>query len=185
MKKLFSAFLIALAFFACGPLPQDQEAESAVGITAPDGYAVSCASGYIRSVPHLCLRMFDVGSESDITAPPTGACRTTTFTGIPETAKALLLDVVFLINSNNTVSRKDVLLDFYTDNTCGTLAQIRYASVWEYTAMADTRIASFCCNQVIVDNVPSGGFARIYTVSAYANVGNGSRIQWILMGYYD
>lgn len=115
--KFLSAFLIAFVFFACGPLPQEQEAESAVGITAPDGYSISCATNFSRTTPHLCIKT-TVPSSSVLTLDNT--CRNVDLVathGYVATGKARLGYSVSILSAN-AVAVREVNTIFYTDSGC-------------------------------------------------------------------
>lgn len=139
MKKLVSAFLIALAFFACGPLPQDQEAESAVGITAPDGYSVACISGFTRVVPHQCSLL--TGTAVSFSATLGNVCSSFDLSSgaliVPLSTKFVVVNAGIGINAANAVAIRQVTFITFLDSGCVSQYNAVKQSIREFSAVAD------------------------------------------------
>ena len=179
MNKLFSAFLIALAFFACGPLPQDQEAESAVGITAPDGYAVTCASGYVRIAPHNCKGLSFVET---VVFTVNGACNTVTLSTVPSSALGVYGTLITVWQSANAIANRSVQTDFFTTAGCTgqtfTATQVQR----EWVALAATNMGQTLLGQITFRK--SSGTTNFYAINT-AIACTGCTQSLAVEGYYD
>lgn len=115
MRKFLSIITLAILAFACGPVPE--EVESNVGITAPDGYSVSCTTNFSRVVPHLCLRT-TVPSSSTLTLDNT--CRSIDMVATHGFALASKIRLGYSVSivSANSVAVREVNTLFYTDAGC-------------------------------------------------------------------
>lgn len=135
MLRFVTSVLLVLLVLACGPLPQQQEAQSNVGITAPDGYSVLCAAGYARTVPHFCS--IDVSSGTKVLTLDS-TCRnfsvSTTYgtSGTVRRLEAFLQTLIYSQNVANAVDRASV--NFYIDASCTSLFIPIEHSLIEWTA---------------------------------------------------
>lgn len=116
MKKYILAIGL-LVLLACAP--PHQEAESTVSITAPDGYAVTCVTGFTRLVPHLCGVSPNTGVQ---VATVDGTCRSIDWVsvlGVPITTKYITLHENVTIQSGNAISSlRGVAILYYVDSSC-------------------------------------------------------------------
>lgn len=139
MKKFFSIVALALLAFACGPVPN--EVESNVGITAPDGYAVACYTGYTRTTPHYCADTTHSSASYTATSVELdGTCRNFDIsTGppvLPTSVKFLQAQVAVLINSGNVIGIRQISMSFYWDASCTTFFGSLKQSTREEVAVA-------------------------------------------------
>lgn len=135
MKKLFVSVFLFSIFFAWAYLPQPEKVESAVGITAPDGFSIACAAGYQRTVPHFCS--IDVSSGTKVLILDS-TCRnfsvSTTYgtSGQVKRLEAFLQTLLYSQNVANAVDRASV--NFYIDSGCTQLFIPVEHSLIEWTA---------------------------------------------------
>lgn len=144
MRRFVLSVLLLLLVLACGPLPQEDQAESNVGITAPDGYSIACATNFSRSTPHWCLKT-TVPSSTVLTLDNT--CRSVnlvTSHGFVATGKARLGYSVSIVSAN-AVAVREVNTIFYTDSSCVTQANMPQFlfRVYEQVALTAREIFSF------------------------------------------
>jgi hypothetical protein len=181
MKKLFSSVLLVLAIFACGPLPQEQEAESAVGITAPDGFSIACTSFYTRIVPHYCVdKAFD-GTQLVTTSISGLGCQSVNVsTWIPSTATYAYVLVDMTILSSNAVANRESRITFHAQASCADSAVDNvYISTREYVATAANTIIH---RQYVAAQIPVVNGVLWY---AHSTTGNPITQAIFLIGYYD
>jgi hypothetical protein len=177
MKKLFLIPLL-LGVLACGS--STPEAESTVGITAPDGFSVGCAVNYIRSLPHFCATTFSV-SNQEVWLETTTGCKTHTLTSVPSTTKRVLLWINLDLRASNVVSNKQVLSNLFSDASCVTQVDSYNLGLREMVATADgTTLGSISINvsAVTVSNT-------VVTSQTFAGGGTGSAVTYKILGYYD
>lgn len=178
--------LIGFAFvYACGQIPEAPVAESAVGITAPDGYSIACASGFTRITPHYCV--FE-NSQANVSLTITGSCQSVDTTaapgtgfGLPANIKAIEAIVDVRIYGGNVAGQLDnITLLFYTGAAC-TNPQNMYVRVQatEFTAIANTEMFSVTGRAYIRLN---NSLIRYFGT----HVGGSNRQVYLtLLGYYD
>lgn len=178
MKKFLSAFLTAVAFFACGPLPQEQEAESAVGITAPDGYAVTCASSYTRVAPHLCAL---TNTPTETTPAFTyGVCKTWTLSTIPSSSKSAIVQLGFDVQSANVINiAREINITFYANAGCGLSTSTSSLVGYEFVALTARTIAG-SKQQVTIPTVAGVAYFIANQVSCPT-----CSVTMQIQGYYD
>lgn len=184
MKQLFSLVAILLFAFACGPLPQEQEAKSAVGITAPDGFSVACVDGFTRRLPHLCNFSSAAGAIATQTAIADGVCRSfdLSATVLPTSARAVRGYVRIVITSTNAISIKGVSFGPFVDAGCTTGAHTFYNQIREFAAVAaNTTIFE---SYIPFDYLPLNA-DRILTYTATTTGGASSTAYLVILGYYD
>lgn len=177
--------LIGFAFvYACGQIPDAPEAESAVGITAPDGFSVTCRTGFTRRFPHYCQNN-DAILVGGIPWVNGVACTSRTMTGsIGLPASTLVrLQVNMNARANNVLGLRTSVVGFSRDAVCTNIVQIVTYTAYEHSAVvAGTVIAQ---SSFIVE-VP-----LITTDSIVANQsnaggnGNAEVFNTYLLGYYD
>lgn len=173
--------LIGFAFvYACGQIPDASEAESAVGITAPDGFSVSCGTNFIRVQPHFCAYTF-----TSVTSLSKGGCLSfqpsAVWLGVPTTAKALLVSLDSSLYSNNVINQYNTnFVGFYTSSGCAiSQATYHFFGAKEFTAIASTVIARSVNNYFVTINSDTVWYL-------YSTVGGGSHsVNVGLVGYYD
>lgn len=183
MQRFVLSVALLLLVFACGPLPQEEQAESAVGITAPDGYSVSCASNYTRVLPHFC-KVQTFGSPTSLTID--GSCRSinlNTLYSVPTTAKAVLLHIEHIVTSNNAIGQHLLTSRFYNDISCA--AGQSYPNIEinhrEAVAVVASTIAIF--DSMHGPIVLASGAVLPYVISL-ANC-TGCSMTVVPIGYYD
>lgn len=178
MKKLVLAFLIAVAFFVCGPLPQD--VESNVGITAPDGFSVACDTFYSRAVPHFCSR----SAPNGFAVTSDGTCRSVSAAtiGVPTTSRLLLIKSSFDIRSGNAVGQKGITIQWYQDVSCSTTYDSYSLFTTEYVATAlNTSIQSASFQYII----PMISGVVYYKATLVGTMGANAGVLNSVVGYYD
>ena len=132
MKKLFIVplFLILLACGSSVPV-----AESTVGITAPDGFAAACVTGYTRTLPHFCAK--DVVTAS-VSLTNDSTCRTLVPDAvIPTVAKYVEVLVNVSVASGNAIAQRTVAPVFYLTAGCASNIQ-----QWGFTVREAVAVAS-------------------------------------------
>ena len=173
--------MIGLAFFACGPLPQEQEAESAVGITAPDGFSVACTSFYTRIVPHYCAdKAFD-GTQLVVTSLSGLGCQSVSVsTYIPTTATYLYVLLDMSILSSNAIANRESRITFHSQASCVDSAVDNvYIATREYVATAANTIIH---RQYVPAQIPVVNGTLWYS---HSTTGNPITQGIFLIGYYD
>lgn len=181
MKRFFASVFLTLLMFACGPIPQE-EAQSNVGITAPDGFSIACYTGFTRTTPHFCA---DTTSSAAIyTATLDNTCRnfdlTISVPVVPTSSKFVYGQAAFVINSNNAIAIRNVIMTFYWDNTCTTAFGSAKQSIREFAAVAAGTELSNPNFQMMVPVVAQ----KIYYKGTTTG-GVNSLFSFIPFGYYD
>lgn len=173
--------LIGFAFvYACGQIPDAPDAESAVGITAPDGYAISCGTNFIRVQPHFCAYTF-----TNTIILTKGSCLSfqpsTVWNGVPTTAKALSISIDSTLFSNNVLNQYNTnFVGFYTASGCATTqSSFHFFGAKEFTAIASTVIARNVTNTFVT--ISSDAVWYLYSTVG----GSGHSVSVGLVGYYD
>lgn len=101
-----------------------EKAQSTVGITAPDGFAVLCTSTNIRMVPHHCVyTAANIGTLTPLILDNT--CRTFGSFGSNVRAVDIAKDIV--IFSNNAVALRTMAVSFFIENTCVVASGVQMA----------------------------------------------------------
>jgi len=179
MQRFFLSILLVLAIFACGPLPQEQEAESAVGITAPDGFSISCVSQFTRSVPHFCKK----NSTSSVSVTLDNTCRAIDHSatwGVPTTAKYVQGSFLSILVSNTLVTERRIQFVVYNESTCTTIHDTVDVGVREFVALAPTVIHRSYSSLI----VPLSNNGNLYYKANNVDGASHSGL-WQLTGYYD
>mgnify|MGYP003393854076 FL=1 len=141
MRRFFSSVCLVLLVIACGSLPQEQEAESAVGITAPDGYSVTCASSYTRAAPHLCL-LANTPTETTPTFTY-GVCKTWSLSTIPSSSKSVIVQLGLDVQSANVINNaREINITYYANAGCGLATSTSSLMAYEFVALAARSIAT-------------------------------------------
>ena len=131
MKKLLSLLLLPL-LFACGAeqshetvtqqivqAVQPNEAEATTILGNPDPMSVACNTGFVRSAPHICLSNITRQSREKVSWNTTlVTCQTKTWTTIPTTATAVILEHFVQLGASNAVANRSETVDIYDSNTC-------------------------------------------------------------------
>lgn len=183
MQRFVISSVLCLLVLACGPLPQEQEAESAVGITAPDGYAVTCATSFIRVSPHRCMVNAVPGIGTALVADNT--CRfidvTTLSPSIPSSARVLVTRFDLMLRSNNAIAWRGANLAIYNDSSCLSVnSQFRWG-IREFAAIVFSTI------QVIdvVIEVPIINNGLVYYSANDDSSSSTPAMTFVPTGYYD
>jgi hypothetical protein len=182
MKKVFlSVFLFSIVFaWAC--LPQPEKVESAVGITAPDGYSISCATNYTRAVPHYCT--FNNISTQLLTADNT--CRSVNLVavfGVPTTVRLVRLSHLHVIVGQNAVGLNQTRLTTFSDASCiTTVTPTSGVDMREQVAVAGA--ATLWSGQPYIFDAPVGPSGVFYYKAQLTACVNCS-IGITLHGYFD
>lgn len=178
MKKFLTSIVIALAFFACGPLPQEQEAESAVGITAPDGFSISCATNYARRVPHFCARTSNYTQSS--VSPLDATCRSISFSPAPPSNAVMgLFSFDVILSTQNAIGNVNIGVNFYSDSGCTTGSYIIARGEREWVATPATGFS--VSRTTFIAPLVSGSL--YYTANGVVGIGHTVLIG--IVGYYD
>lgn len=180
MKKLFIIPLLVF-LFACGPASVPQEAESTVGITAPDGYAVACVLTFNRAAPHLCHK-FTLGADLLILD---GTCRSVDFPtayGLGARQYTFKISSQILVTSNSGVgSLRFATTNFYTSTGCGIVQGVaRVRALEQVVTAADTTL--FEGYQTL--DVASDAAGLVWYLGS-VNGGTNTKILVTPTGYYD
>lgn len=192
MKRIDKTFvlgvvLIGFAFaYACGQIPDAPDAESSVTITAPDGYAVSCAANYTRKAPHFCQLNADAASnQAGMTSDNT--CRSinvqSAFTNPPSTsATALAVVVLWSVNANNAIAYRQTNITLATAATCATNHFVGAFGVREFAAVLAGSVIGQGASAVVVTPISAN---LIYYVSNDAGTTSTPANLLRVAGYYD
>jgi|CXWL01.1.fsa_nt_gi hypothetical protein len=181
MKKLFVSVFLFSILFAWACLPQPEKVESAVGITAPDGYSVACASGYTRIVPHFCAdKAFD-GTQLVTTSISGLGCQSVSVSSyIPTTSTYLyvLLDISIL--ASNSVANRESRITFHSQASCADSAvDAAYIQIREFVATTANTIIH---RQYVPTKIPVVNGTLWYS---HSTTGNPITQAVFLIGYYD
>lgn len=128
MKKFLLIPLLVL-LFACGPALVPQEAESTVGITAPDAYSIACITGFVRTAPHICL--LNGATNLNPGAITYDACSTWVVSAsLPSNTRAVVLEISLQIDTANVVNiERSLSMNVYTTNACTlNVGQLKYGN---------------------------------------------------------
>lgn len=183
MKNWIYSVLLALILFACSPLSQEQEAQSAVGITSPDGYAVACVTGFTRVLPHVCNFSSGAGIPSQ-TSVPDGLCRSfdLSTTDLPTSARAIRGYLRIVVTSTNAIGARGVTFGPFVDSGCTLASHTFYNQIREFAAVAaDTMLLEV---YIPFDYLPLNG-DRVLTYTATTTGGASSKAYLSVFGYYD
>lgn len=186
MKKIIpfiAACFIALTWACVGP--NLQKANSGLVITAPDGYAVNCNSGYVRLYPHYC----------DSTSSPLGFVNLNgtclAFSSIvvnkpitPSNATALLMNISPTFSTAAAVAARTISFTIFKDNTCGTpaISPSMSMTAYEFVATAATPFAVLSYLQMIAQK--NVGTADMWYIGSVTNC-VGCSLGISIKGYYD
>lgn len=178
MKKLWLIPILAF-LFACGPASMPEEAESTVGITAPDGYAVACIANYIRSQPHFCKWNGSFAASETWNVTSATGCNTHILSNVPTTATGVLVSHFVDLRSNNAIQQHIIIINYYNDATCITATSSWQYDFREFVAVgATTRI--FSTNDFVLAN----NFSGVVTNTAFTS-NSSSNVSFHILGYYD
>jgi|CXWL01.1.fsa_nt_gi hypothetical protein len=178
MKKLFVSVFLFSILFAWACLPQPVKVESAVGITAPDGYSVTCATNYTRRVPHFCARTSNYTQSS--VSPLDASCRSITFSPAPPSNAVLgVFSYDVILSTQNAVGNVNVGVNFYSDSGCTTGSYIIARGEREWVA---TPAVGFSVSRTTF-LAPLVSGALYYTANGV--VGTGHTVLIGIVGYYD
>lgn len=176
MTRIFALLFVILFAFACGPTPQ--EVESAVGITAPDGYSINCATNYVRRVPHFCARTSNY-TQTSVT-PLDATCRSIAFSPAPPSNAVLgLFSFDVILSTQNAIGNVNVGINFFYDAGCTTGSYIIARGEREWVA---TPAVGFSVSRTTF-LAPLVNGSLYYTANGV--VGTGHTVLIGIVGYYD
>lgn len=178
MRQFIIAALLTVSLFACGPASGPVQAVES--FTAPDPFSLSCAAGYVRSLPHYC-QLLSTASIENWVISATG-CNTHTLTTVPNGAK--LLDTLFHFThtSTNAIASHIINAAFYNDLTCTTAITGILSGTREYVATAADTQVSFETSHVVL---PIQGGTKVVTNTTFTNKGTSAGLNIEVIGYYD
>jgi hypothetical protein len=177
---LVSILAILVSWFTLGP--DIQKAQSTVNITAPDGFAVTCASSYKRFTPHYCF-LPGVGASANLTLG--NVCTQLDFNAlflVPTSASGVDVVLGVVITSANAVGIRTISIQFFTAAGCGTNVGLAktYAVREEVAAVAGTFLYQ---GDAFYTKFP------LISGSIWYKVNDGARVsqvaQVVMVGYYD
>jgi hypothetical protein len=155
------------------------DVDSALIITAPDGFSVSCATNYTRVSPHLCFAKLLFPEQW--TENTTG-CKTHTLTTVSSTATLLIMRVQPVGTSSNIVNNKSITTLFYQTNVCISSAT-GFAQAFGREFVAVVAGTTIIAQPQITFVTPFSG--NVYSNTTFTNTGAGSSVTFDIMGYYD
>lgn len=145
----------------------------AISISSNFTSSKSCASGYTRITPNLCLQ---TGATSS-TALTRDACTTI---AAPSGAKAVWLEIFVSAHTANAISVRQAQVGVHDTSGCTTAAGVSVGVLArEEVAAANTNLAEFTGPTFAV--VFSGNFFLKFT----DDTGNNGTATYSLRGYYD
>ncbi len=181
MRRMLTVISLALVI-ACGPAV-DQPAESTVNLTAPDGYAVQCATNFIRTVPHYCV--YTGVGVTFTSGTVDNTCRSVdwvTTASIPSSTKVVNLIQRITVGQGNAVATRQLNVSYFNSTTCN-VSFIQSSTVnviREQTAQAAGPLGQMNIAQdVILVN------GLMYYLAQSADGSSNHAIAWQLLGYYD
>jgi len=175
--KAFLSIIAVLSFLFVGQ--SVHESFSTVSIT-PNVKYDSCASGYTRSTPNLCLHLGSTASQETFNITVTGRT-TSTLTTVPASASVVILQVQNDIRTSGVVNQKFLSTNFYNDGTCTVPVYSVASGVWEFV------ITTNGFNGLVTDStVPIKIFSgTIRTNTTFSNTGTSTSVVLRVKGYYD
>lgn len=180
MKKYLSLALLVLCLGTLASCSADQQATAVESYTAPDPYQIPCGAGYSRIAPHQCI---GTGSVNVVLSKNVCSSVTvsTSFGGVPTTAKALQLLVDSTVTGTNTLNAIDTsAVIFYTGAGCATPQSSFFQfDVKEFVANLNTEIGQMTQN-VIIQDISNTIWYQYFVTS-----GGASSVSVTMAGYYD
>ena len=162
------------------------DAHAGLTITAPDGYAVSCATQHLRLFPHYCLAQIfnSSGLTLDVTCHSIDV-HALSGNLVPTTARVGEFALEVLIVANNSVVQRAVDLTFYSDPSCNIAFQatptLTFRAREEVAAVGNPTIVRF---PSFNNTFPMSSGAILNYVGTVTNCGVCSA-QVFEVGYYD
>lgn len=168
-------------------LVDTKKAESGLTITAPDGFAVACATNYTRISPHICIT-----NNNNAYASPTfdGTCRALsamvgTVNAIPSNATMLIIAGDLRTVSANAIATRVIQATFFSNNTCTAAAfsiPDMKLEAREWVALAAAEYARISGYEILVTKTVGQTDAwYIGTLTSCVGCGGGFQVR----GYYD
>jgi hypothetical protein len=155
------------------------ETKAGLVITAPDGFAVSCATGFVRVSPHICFITTQLNQGLNLA----GTCQLldgNAVWGVPTNATSILLRMIYDIRSTNLVVLHTINVIFNDGATCAGNQNAYVFGGREFVAtVAATQIytSSFIA---FVKNTPTGiPYQGVLTGAGASGVSAAA------VGYYD
>jgi len=192
MKKLLGLLLLPL-LFACGTgesyesvtqqviqAVQPNEADATTTLGNPDPMSVACNTGFVRSAPHICLsNLTRLSRETVSWNAVLATCQTKTWTTIPTSATAVIVDHFVNLGSSNAVALRQETLDIYNSNTCATNISRHVTSIREMVAAVAATVLMNVTTEAIfaVTNQQMFFIVPVFPGNSSASL--------TLVGYYD
>jgi hypothetical protein len=183
MKRFCISVILLILVFACGPLPEVEEAEGTAVLGNPDLMAQVCATGYTRTAPHFCFVTATPGTAVTLTADNT--CRSVDFTSaytpvFSSAAKVGLFRLDVTLKTANAIANRMANFAVYGAAACGSLnAQYRYG-MQEFVATATTQFN--IVTQTLIAPLVNGVF---YYTANDNSTGSAPVFAMVPIGYYD
>lgn len=143
-------YMMLVAWSSIGPFADPMpHAQAGLTITAPDGFAVACASvgatSYERIQPHLCFQTPGTTAPALFTLTLNGTCQTVTYNTLPTSTKLAQVKLDVVLKSLNAIAQRNVAIDFYRDSACVNITGVSYlVEGREFAAVvAGTKIYEF------------------------------------------
>ncbi len=174
-------FLLIL-LLCCVPLVVsyaiEAETEATTVITASDGFALSCATGFIRVTPHFCLAHVAVVETWTVFA---SGCNNHVLSTVPASAQQLYLRVTPTINSSAIVNTKNLKMSFFNDALCsGNVYALAQLVAVEWVIMANAPMATVTLYVIAPPTI-----GKVFTNTLFSNTGLNSQVVVDVLGYYD
>lgn len=187
MTKLNKTAVVLWSLLALvlGGFATVKDSESMVFLTSPDGFAISCRTGFTRTAPHYCLNI-DTINVGAIAWSDASACTVRTLGGAIGLPTGITVDVQFnlYVLSNNAIALRENTVSLFNDATCSTSAIQQIW--WAQREFAAVGAGSVLNRSIAYGKVRLSGVDQFSTTqSNNGGNGNGSVFNMNLVGYYD
>lgn len=184
MKRIISLLALGIALAACGPM--DDVAESTVSLSTNVRTDACSDANYTRTMPGYCSRTA-TGVNFALTLDST--CRVVALSPstIPSDARQILVKNTIVVNSNNAIALRGVIVTFHTDAGC-TVAQSWGPSVFirEFVAtVANTTLVQAEQGASPMVLVNEAGVLGVRYIGQRSGAGTLSTANLGILGYYD
>lgn len=142
----------------------------------------SCASGYTRAGPNLCMR---VSAAQENWANSSACVGRTIGASLPADATAAVISLNWVARSNNAIGVRTNFVIFYRDTTCTSAAtsSVSHFELREFAAVAAGTILGRYTSTMIV---PLPATSTIYAAQSNAGGNGNAEIEnYYVIGYLD
>ncbi len=172
----FIVFVFFIGLFAS--IIPVKHAEPGMSITAPDGYAIACVSGFVRAAPHYCVAS---GALSGTTIT-NAACSQINFT-LPDSTRAWSISVQTSIIAKNAVAARGQQFSTWLEVGCTNLIYNSNWTAYEHVAVAGSAVLVTHTTSLTVKATTTGASqSSIFYKTLAATEGD---VVLYITGYYD